>query len=102
MRSRKGRKLPQNPLCLDCFTEMVARQTADGLVCFEAKSGEPHNCGRYVNGQYRPAREARIYHKARVEALEDDPSQPEDTDSQKYGSDVLGALRGFQGRAGRG
>jgi len=77
MHSRKGRKLPQNPRCMGCFTEMVARQTADGLVCFEAKSGEPHNCGRYVNGQYRPAREARIYHKARLLALEDDPSQTE-------------------------
>ena len=71
----KGTRLARNPLCLNCFVEMEPRQTAAGLVCFEAKSGKPHNCGRYVNGQYRPAREARIYHKARMLALEDDPRQ---------------------------
>jgi hypothetical protein len=77
MPSPKGTRLAQNPLCLACFVEMVPRYTEAGLVCFEAKSGKPHTCGRYLNGQYRPAGDARIYHKARLLALEDDPRQVE-------------------------
>lgn len=83
----------QNPLCLHCFEKLRPVDSIDGTVVFEVKSGQLHTCGRYREGKYRPAKEARIYHKARLEALEDDPTQPEDTESQKYGSDVLGALR---------
>ena len=98
---RKYRKSGQNPLCLNCRTEMIPKETSNGTICIEAKSGKPHTCGRYIEGRYRPAREARIYHKARMLALEDDPTQVETPGVKKRGSDVLGALRASERRSGR-
>jgi len=73
--SRKNLRSARNPLCLSCFREMVPRGTEDGLVCFDAKTGEPHTCDRYLEGKYRPAGNALKRHRRRLGALEDDPRQ---------------------------
>lgn len=92
--SLRNTKLTRNPLCLHCFTEMEPRNLADRTICFEAGTEIRHTCGRYLDGQYRPAREASIYHKAKMLKLEDKPEptqEPPDgsgRDSPKSAADA--------------